>query len=85
MLLKESLICMLQGSYTDYIAVDEEVGQLVEHVQRLVKDNGEECTVGPQHLTLYGWHLTLYEQYDDTAIYYILLTLQEYINPGGSV
>ena len=34
-----------QGSYTDYIAVDEEVQQLVEHIQRLVKDNAEECAV----------------------------------------
>ena len=32
-----------QGTYQDYIAVDEEVQQLVEHINRLVRDNADEC------------------------------------------
>ena len=34
-----------KGSYQDYIQMDEEVQQLVEHINKLVKDNSEECKV----------------------------------------
>lgn len=39
------LLLCLQGSYLDYISVDEEVQQLIEHIDRLVKDNAQECRV----------------------------------------
>ena len=38
-------LLLIQGSYQDYIQMDEEVQQLVEHISKLVKDNGEECKV----------------------------------------
>ena len=42
-----SLVRMLggKGSYHEYIQMDEEVQQLVEHINKLVKDNSEECKV----------------------------------------
>lgn len=42
-----SISILFQGSYADYMAVDEEVQQLVEHIEKLVKDNAEECGVSP--------------------------------------
>ena len=34
-----------QGSYADYIAVDEEVQTLVTHIEQLVGENAQECKV----------------------------------------
>ncbi len=35
----------LQGGYKDYLEVDEEVQQLLEHIHKLVQDNSDECKV----------------------------------------
>lgn len=34
-----------KGSYHEFIQMDEEVQTLTEHVNKLVKDNAEECKV----------------------------------------
>ena len=39
------LLNLMQGSYEDYIAADEEVKQLLSDITQLVDDNAEECKV----------------------------------------
>ncbi|ELU01785.1 hypothetical protein CAPTEDRAFT_107782 [Capitella teleta] len=63
-----------KGSYVDYISVDEEVQQLITHIDRLVRDNALECR---NLFELFKEHAFLWQQ-DVTQ------TFQDFLRGKGS-